>query len=592
MDRDRFDRLARTVARGASRRQVVGAIAALITGGAVSSSRQPVVARQECGAGGHDCGSQADCCAALCCGGRCCAAGQTCDGKTCQDAAGAGHGAGGHDACHCACPTPEPCPTHDATTPGHASTAAPTAAPTHHPAPTGTPTAHPSGAEGTCPAGLVTCCTNPLDDPGNCGACGHACAAGRSCCNGACVDPLADRANCGRCGNACGKGEACCAGACARIATDPANCGGCGAACRAGAFQSATCVDGACQRVCFAGFADCNGDPSDGCEAYILGDPGNCGVCGSDCAIGESCIGGRCWANCPPTATICTIGTGDAIRNTYCADLNGDPNNCGRCGRRCTGGQLCQGGACVCPAVSTLCGSRCVDLATDNANCGACGVVCTQPLVCREGNCACPPGPGNNRTAACNGQCVDLDLDPGNCGACGTVCPRLPGWGGGTQAICLRGQCGYRCYALYADCDGDPATGCEAYLDYDPNNCGACGTVCAPPEVCFVRRCGCPSGGSRCGNVCVDLRADPNNCGACGNVCPRDRSTCYNGACAAMCLLDGQPCGNSPQCCSGMCERGSGRCCVGPGSRCSAQIPCCFGIPGSNGRCDDRGYCV
>lgn len=45
--------------------------------------------------------------------------------------------------------------------------------------------------------------------------------------------------------------------------------------------------------ACTAVFADCNGDPDDGCEAPLETDAGNCGSCGHDCQ-GSACADGMC----------------------------------------------------------------------------------------------------------------------------------------------------------------------------------------------------------------------------------------------------------------------------------------------------------
>ena len=64
--------------------------------------------------------------------------------------------------------------------------------------------------------------------------------------------------------------------------------------------------------------------------------------------------------------------------------------------------------------------------------------------------------------------------DPENCGACGHVCPTGPGQVG----TCTQGTCGVTCAPGHADCNGDPADGCEVDTATDPGNCGACGTTC------------------------------------------------------------------------------------------------------------------
>jgi len=41
-----------------------------------------------------------------------------------------------------------------------------------------------------------------------------------------------------------------------------------------------------------------------------------------------------------------------------CVDLSSDNNNCGSCGRICSGGTTCQGGSCACPSGQTDCGGH------------------------------------------------------------------------------------------------------------------------------------------------------------------------------------------------------------------------------------------
>jgi hypothetical protein len=55
------------------------------------------------------------------------------------------------------------------------------------------------------------------------------------------------------------------------------------------------CSGGQCVITqCAPGFADCNGNPADGCEANLNSDRNNCGACGNHCLSGQICDTGVC----------------------------------------------------------------------------------------------------------------------------------------------------------------------------------------------------------------------------------------------------------------------------------------------------------
>ncbi|AKU97410.1 Tryptophan synthase alpha chain [Labilithrix luteola] len=130
-------------------------------------------------------------------------------------------------------------------------------------------------------------------------------------------DVFTDLNNCGGCGIVCGPGEECrdegngheclipckksgtvlCDEVCIDILNDPNNCGECGLACPSQSDnQIRSCKKGICQVDCAKGYADCNGDPNDGCETDLRVHPGNCGACGHSCDIadGQPCVEGQC----------------------------------------------------------------------------------------------------------------------------------------------------------------------------------------------------------------------------------------------------------------------------------------------------------
>ena len=155
---------------------------------------------------------------------------------------------------------------------------------------------------GDCNGNLCSdgCETDERTDPKNCGACGHACAAGQDCVQGTCLCPPGTT----RCGNRC-----------VDVDIDPRNCGECGHRCPGpgggvpgeSANGSPTCSAGRCGYLCFTGFADCDGRIFNGCEVNIGSDPRHCGSCSTQCNadVSQPCILGQCLTKpCEPESVI------------------------------------------------------------------------------------------------------------------------------------------------------------------------------------------------------------------------------------------------------------------------------------------------
>jgi hypothetical protein len=134
--------------------------------------------------------------------------------------------------------------------------------------------------------------------------------------------------NCGGCGIKCGPTEQCrpdgfshrcvptcesvgladCGTAgCRDLRSEVDYCGSCSNKCPAPKdHQRRACHKGTCELECLPGFADCNGDPSDGCEIDLTAHPANCGACGNRCdvAAGQPCVEGKClMRECTPEET-------------------------------------------------------------------------------------------------------------------------------------------------------------------------------------------------------------------------------------------------------------------------------------------------
>ncbi len=283
------------------------------------------------------------------------------------------------------------------------------------------------------------CEVNLQGDVNHCGTCATACtAAGGTpgCTAGVCgvSSCAAGRGDCDRsASNGCE----------VDLTTSVTSCGSCGALCDL-PNATAACTGGRCAvATCAAGFADCDGVASNGCEVNVRTDATNCGACRSACAPANAagaCVGGAC------TVAACQAGFGDcdgAASNGCEANLAADVSHCGGCATACSlpnASAACSAGRCVIAACAGAFGNcdgstpnGCeVDLSSTPSSCGACGARCALPNTasagCAGGGCtvlACVGGYGNCDGAASNGCEANLSADPNNCGGCGARPPEL-----------------------------------------------------------------------------------------------------------------------------------------------------------------------
>lgn len=206
------------------------------------------------------------------------------------------------------------------------------------------------------------------------------------------------------------------------LRTDDAHCGLCGNACEGAANASGICSNGSCVLQCDAGFGNCNGRVSDGCETSLNDDPEHCAACGNVCLVPDN------------GAAICTEGTCGVQCDSGFGDCDGDPE---------TGCEIL--------------------LADATDHCGTCDNACLPATnagpICVESTCdiACDSGFGDCDSEAGNGCEVNLTSSVSHCGACGNACTPPAN----AFARCNDGMCGFECRPDFFDHDGDPANGCE-----------------------------------------------------------------------------------------------------------------------------------
>ncbi|MBK8259683.1 MAG: hypothetical protein IPK82_44375 [Polyangiaceae bacterium] len=265
--------------------------------------------------------------------------------------------------------------------------------------------------------------------------------------------------------------------------------------------STSACEAGACSVVdCEAEWSDCDGNGQNGCEANLPADPNNCDTCGNTCSAPNGTPGCE--------AGVCTLSSCDNSWSDCNGELNDgceiqsgiDPANCGSCGVKCGAGETCQG--------------------------GVCGVFCD-------------PGKGNCDGNAPNGCETTLGTQS-DCAFCGDSCDLANATG-----MCQGGACAIvMCQGGFANCDANPANGCETSLS-TASNCGACGVGCGLGENCIAGQC-----------------AAPNPCAILPEVCNGLDDNC-----------DGQVDENLTEPCSTACGSGVIACTAGKWGACSAPQP-------------------
>ncbi|HEX4460387.1 MAG TPA: hypothetical protein VIA18_20560 [Polyangia bacterium] len=188
---------------------------------------------------------------------------------------------------------------------------------------------------------------------------------------------------------------------------------------------------------CAPNTADCDGDPTNGCETPI-DTPTNCGACGRVCQqVGgtNACISnGTNWV-CKPTCDT-THGDCNGMPNDGCETDTTTTTNCSGCGI-----------SCVNPNGTTACADS--------------GTIRVCDPSCSAGFADCDGLPGQGCT-------TNIESSPTSCGSCTRACSSV----GAASLACTSGLCTPTCSYPFADCSrpASPAAddGCETNGTVDP----------------------------------------------------------------------------------------------------------------------------
>ncbi len=493
----------------------------------------------------------------------------------------------------------------------------------------------PSGTA-ECDGNPGTVCEADLTKVPNCGFCGNTCtlnnATGKCdatghCAIGSCKSGYADCD--GVAANGCET----------NLLIDAQNCGTCKRACSTNHATSESCSGGVCSPSCSPGYGDCSSPSAptadNGCETDLGSSPNNCGACSRKCSTSHiataSCSAGRCDSTCTSGWGNCTQPYAPTLDNGCETNLGSSTGNCGACGHVCAGNNVqtlaCSGGACspncvsgygdcstpTAPAADNGCETP---VSFDADNCGACGRKCSGNHVssrsCSLGKCdsLCQAGYNNctqpSPPAGDDGCETDVNIDPDNCGVCGRKCSS-------TQVAarsCSGGTCNSTCNSGHGNClqpaSPTPDDGCETVTTSNSKHCGSCSNACSGLQYCNSTTCtACPAGKGDCdgnsANGCeTDVGSDPLNCGGCGRKCSTANVlslSCNGGVCDSICKPGHSNCSqpSAPTADDG-CEQGAndahcGSCsnsCTAQGFSCGGNVCGCS----SSSQCQSSGSCV
>ena len=279
------------------------------------------------------------------------------------------------------------------------------------------------------------CETDLTTSNAHCGACGRSCSLANA--DSACTMGTCTLRSCNAGFGNCDTNNA--NGCEADLNNSVAHCRTCGNACSSMTGTPA-CTMGVCgTTTCAMGRGNCDGNAANGCETDLNTTAAHCGACGRACSLPNattSCVGGTCRIGA------CNAGFGDCDGNATngCeTSLTSSLTHCGACGRLCAPSNataVCTMGTCnvgVCnPGFAncdTIAANGCeADTSRSTAHCGACGRTCAPANAmgsCTAGVCgitACNPGFSNCDMSTANGCETATASSATSCGRCGNVC--------------------------------------------------------------------------------------------------------------------------------------------------------------------------